>query len=74
MYFVSSFDPARPDYDAFPAARGLQGLQVELHPGDVLYNPPFWWHKVDNPTVSIGVGFRWFPPHLSCEGACRNTT
>lgn len=63
MYFASRFDPDRPDPVAFPEACRLTGLEVELEPGDVLYNPPFWWHKVSNPTVSIGVGFRWFPPH-----------
>jgi hypothetical protein len=62
MYFWSTFDPEAPDYDAFPACRHLRGYEVELGPGDVLFNPPFWWHKVSNPTMSIGVGFRWFPP------------
>jgi len=64
MYFASRFDPDAPDADAFPEASALPAYEVELGPGDVLYNPPFWWHKVSNPTVSIGVGFRWFPPHL----------
>jgi len=64
MYFASRFDPDAPDPEAFPEACALPALEVELGPGDVLYNPPFWWHKVSNPTVSIGVGFRWFPPHL----------
>lgn len=61
MYFSSAFDPDAPDYERFPAARHLRGYEVELSPGDVLFVPPFWWHKVANPTVSIGVGFRWFP-------------
>lgn len=62
MYFSTSFDPDRPDYDRYPGARHLVGYEVELEPGDVMFVPPFWWHKVANPTVSIGVGFRWFPP------------
>ncbi len=63
MYFASRFDPDAPDPEAFPEACRLPAMQAELTAGDVLYNPPFWWHKVSNPTVSIGVGFRWFPPH-----------
>lgn len=64
MYFTSTFDPDEPDFDAYPEARHLRGYDIELHPGDVLFNPPFWWHKVSNPTVSVGIGFRWFPPGL----------
>lgn len=61
LYFESRFDPDRPDFDAYPDTRHLQGFEVTLEPGDVLFNPPFWWHKVSNPTVSIGVGYRWMP-------------
>lgn len=69
MYFTSEFDPDNPDYERFPAARGLRGYEVELQPGDVMYIPPFWWHKVANPTVSIGIGFRWFPPHRCLQAS-----
>jgi ribosomal protein L16 Arg81 hydroxylase len=62
VYFSSEFDPDDPDYDAFPETRALTGYEVTLEPGDILYNPPFWWHKVTNPTVSVGVGFRFMPP------------
>lgn len=31
-----------------------------LEPGDVLLNPPWWWHTIDNLTpTSIGVATRW---------------
>ena len=69
MYFVSAFDPERPDYERFPDARHLQGYEVVLEPGDILWNPPFWWHKVSNPTTSIGLGYRWFPPQLCFEAS-----
>ena len=61
-YFHSQFDPDFPDFNDFPNAKYLQTLECELRPGDVLYNPPFWWHHVNNTTNSIGVGFRWFSP------------
>jgi len=59
-YFFSDFDPLVPDYEAMPACRHLRGYRFTLKPGDVLYNPPLWWHRVQNPTVSIGLGYRWY--------------
>lgn len=36
------------------------GWTVILEPGDVLYNPPFFWHQARSIDINIGVGFRWF--------------
>ncbi|MEM7518055.1 MAG: cupin-like domain-containing protein, partial [Planctomycetota bacterium] len=33
--------------------------RVLLQPGDVLINPPWWWHWVRNRSTSIGVATRW---------------
>lgn len=60
--YWSDFDPDQPDHERWPAARYLDRIVFELHPGDVLYNPASWWHKVENPGPSIGVGFRWMSP------------
>ena len=59
-YFYSMFDPASVDYDRYPGMEYAQVWECSLEPGDVLFNPPFWWHQVTNITPSIGVGFRWF--------------
>lgn len=59
-YFYSMFDPARADYTRYPGMEYAQVWECLLEPGDVLFNPPFWWHQVTNITPSIGVGFRWF--------------
>lgn len=61
-YYWSEFDPDHPDYDAYPAARYVDTYEVSLEPGDVLYNPPSFWHQVTNETATIGVGFRWMSP------------
>lgn len=37
-----------------------EGWTVVLEPGDILYNPPFFWHQVRNLDMNVGVGFRWF--------------
>ncbi len=33
----------------------------KLNPGDILYNPPYWWHAVKSYGDNIGVGYRWLP-------------
>ena len=40
----------------------ISGYSVHLEPGDVLWNPPYYWHAVENIGKSIGVGYRWFAP------------
>ena len=50
---VSSEDPE----GTFQKARGWTTI---LEPGDILYNPPFFWHQARNLDMSIGVGFRWY--------------
>ncbi len=59
------FDPFNPTYEKHPLYKYINGMTVHLKPGDVFYNPPYWWHAVSNPTDSIGVGYRWLPP-LHC--------
>ncbi|MEZ4322833.1 MAG: cupin-like domain-containing protein [Myxococcota bacterium] len=55
-YFFSALDLED------PALTGLSGWETVLRPGDVLYNPPFYWHQVRNLTATIGVGFRYYAP------------
>jgi hypothetical protein len=59
-FFFTSLDPDDPDEERYPLFRHAHGWEVTLEAGDVLYVPPFFWHQVDNPTDSIGVGFRWY--------------
>lgn len=59
-YFYTQLDPDAPDLEAFPHYKNMEILECTLEPGDVLYNPPSYWHHVTNLTASIGVGFRWF--------------
>ena len=43
----------------------IDGYSVHLKPGDILWNPPFYWHAVKNVSDSIGVGYRWLSPFYS---------
>jgi hypothetical protein len=43
-----------------PLYNRVPKLQVVLDPGDLLINPPWWWHAVDNlGRASIAVATRW---------------
>jgi len=54
------FDPFNPNFDPpYSLFRYLDVYDTVLQPGDVLYNPPHCWHAVNNPTDSIGLGYRW---------------
>ena len=55
--FFRSFSNAENPTGNFKNARGWE---IVLEPGDVLFNPPFYWHQVRNLDTTIGVGYRWF--------------
>ena len=59
------FNPFDPDYATYPMYRYIDGYEVHLRPGDILFNPPYHWHSVRNLTDSVGVGYRWIAP-LHC--------
>jgi hypothetical protein len=59
VYKFSYYRPNEPDFERFPMARHMDYYETVLNAGDVLYNPPYYWHHVMNPVSSIGVGFRW---------------
>ena len=53
-------DFINPDYEKYPALKGLKGVEVELNHGDVLYIPPGCPHEgyaVEN-ALNYSVGFR----------------
>jgi hypothetical protein len=60
------FDAFSPDYSApNELYKYIDGYSVSLQPGDILWNPPFYWHTVKNASDSIGVGYRWTDPFYS---------
>lgn len=45
----------------FPLYRYAPKMVTILEPGDVLFNPPWQWHQIENlEDSSIGVATRWF--------------
>ncbi len=60
------FNPFNPDYSKpYELFKYVDRYDFVLKPGDILWNPPFWWHAVTNQTDSIGVGYRWVPRSYS---------
>jgi hypothetical protein len=58
------FDPFEagdysPPYELF---KYIDGYSAHLKPGDILWNPPHYWHAIKNPTDAIGMGYRWAAP------------
>ena len=58
VLFGSPFDPERPDFDAYPLARGAAPVECIVEPGDMLYVPAGWYHQVRALTFALSVN-RW---------------
>ena len=56
------FNAFKLNYEDYPLFKYINGYSVHLKAGDVFYNPPYMWHTIENPTDSIGVGYRYFSP------------
>jgi len=46
---------AEPDHKKFPLSENIEVMQVTLGPGEILYLPPFWFHRVIAEELSISV-------------------
>ncbi|MCA0200862.1 MAG: cupin-like domain-containing protein [Proteobacteria bacterium] len=57
---LSDFDPDRPDYCAFSVLREARIYRTVLSPGDALFIPVGWWHKVSALSASISVSYTTF--------------
>jgi len=57
-------DPRR--MESMPLYRYCPRYRVDLEPGDMLLNPPWWYHAVENLTeTTVGVSTRWLGPFFS---------
>ena len=59
MSNTSRVDVMHPNLDEFPLFVDVQHIDATLYPGDALYIPPGWWHRVEAATVSFSVSYWW---------------
>lgn len=55
----SRVDLRAPDLAAFPRVATAAYFECVLHPGEVLYIPPRWWHYVQSLDCAFSVNFFW---------------
>jgi hypothetical protein len=56
-------DPVNPDYANHPEFRGVPTIEVILEPGEALFLPVGWWHRVEALDTSISLSFINFLYH-----------
>eukprot|EP01104_Vermistella_antarctica_P016372 TRINITY_DN5558_c0_g1_i2.p1 TRINITY_DN5558_c0_g1~~TRINITY_DN5558_c0_g1_i2.p1 ORF type:complete len:524 (-),score=116.96 TRINITY_DN5558_c0_g1_i2:89-1660(-) len=54
-YQQSQVDFNNPDVEAFPMFPQAEAMTVDVGPGETLYIPPFWWHRVESLTFAVSV-------------------
>ena len=61
--------PIEYNVEAFPMFKYCPIYTAEVGPGDVLFNPPWWWHSIKNTSEhSVAVASRWHT-----DGICGQT-
>lgn len=61
--FKSLLNTDNPDFERFPEMKYIPILRAHLEPGDILFNPTFYWHQVKYLNESIAVGLRSLSPY-----------
>ncbi len=57
--FRSYLDPKNKNSDKYPEVDYIPIIIAKLEPGDILFNPTFYWHHVSYESESITIGLRW---------------
>ena len=67
--FRSSILYERPDFKKDELFKKLDGYEVKVEEGDILYNPPFFWHHVQSESASISISCRFISPLKSMRSS-----
>lgn len=65
-FFYSRVDPLAVDRARFPLFPREPGVSFELAPGETLYIPPFWWHRIRSRDLSVSVNVFWWVRPEQC--------
>lgn len=67
---IEDIDWWNPDYEKFPALRGITGYTTILKHGETLYMPPGWWHYMEYLEGGFAIAMRAVAsPWRAAEGA-----
>ncbi|MDR6783971.1 hypothetical protein ABIE26_002640 [Pedobacter africanus] len=57
-YALEDYDVERPDFEKFPALKGVQGVEAFLEHGDTLFMPTGYWHWMKYLDGSFSISLR----------------
>jgi hypothetical protein len=70
----SKADPANPNVRFYPQYRKAHPIELIVQPGESLFIPAGWWHRVEAESTSMSISFssfrfpkqyEWFKPNIS---------
>jgi hypothetical protein len=59
----------RPDTERFPGLESVDCMEAVMNPGDILFNPSWNWHSVQNHAPTIGIRFGMLRPTTMIGGS-----
>src|ERR1700761_530937 len=68
-YALEDYDVLNPDFEKFPALKGIEGQECFLEHGDTLFMPTGWWHWMKYLDGSYSVSLRAWDASLTRKAA-----
>lgn len=65
VHNLEDIDPDNPDFEAYPALKGIQGFETTLKHGDILFIPSGWWHYMYYTDDSFSLSLRAMDKSIS---------
>nr|WP_068887917.1 cupin-like domain-containing protein [Pedobacter panaciterrae] len=66
-YALEDYDVEKPDFDKFPALKGVKGVEAFLEHGDTLFMPTGYWHWMKYLDGSFSISLRAWDKSLAVK-------
>lgn len=66
-YALEDYDVEKPDFDKFPALKGVKGIEAYLEHGDTLFMPTGYWHWMKYLDGSFSISLRAWDKSLAVK-------